>query len=150
MQMVVDIVNKHGRKRENLLPILQDVAKERRYLTEDLMIAVAKELELSSAEVYGVASFYSFLDVQPRGEHVIRVCKTITCDMAGKDNIILALKDKLKIDIGETTPDHKFTLLTANCMGWCHKGPAMLIDDDVYTEVTPEKAVEVIDKYLNE
>jgi NADH:ubiquinone oxidoreductase subunit E len=70
--------------------------------------------------------------------------------MAGKDKIIHALKDKLKIDVGETTPDHKFTLLTTNCMGWCHKGPAMLIDDDVYTELTPKKAVEVIDNYLEE
>lgn len=150
MQIVSDIVNKHGKKREKLLPILQDIVKKRRYLTEDSMIAVAKELDMSSAEVYGVASFYSFLDVKRRGENIIRVCKTIKCDMAGKDKIIHALKDKLKIDIGETTPDNKFTLLTTNCMGWCHKGPTMLINDDVHTELTPEKAVEIIDKYLEE
>lgn len=149
MQLVENIVKKHGKTREKLLPILQDIVKEKRYLNEDSMIAVAKELDLSSAEVYGVASFYSFLDVKARGENLIRVCKTIKCDMAGKSKIIKALEDKLRIKVGETTPDNKFSLLTTNCMGWCHKGPAMLVNDDVYTELTPEKAVDIIDKYLN-
>ena len=67
--------------------------------------------------------------------------------MKGKDDIINALCNVLKIKIGETTPDNKFTLLTANCLGWCHKGPVMLINDEIYPELTPEKALEIIGAY---
>jgi len=98
--------------------------------------------------VYGTATFYTFLDTVPRGKYVIRVCKTISCHMAGKDEIINTLKNQLKVDIGETTPDKQFTLLTANCMGWCHKGPAMLINDDIYTELTKEKVIKIIEDYM--
>lgn len=68
--------------------------------------------------------------------------------MKGKDSIVSALEDALGIKMGETTPDRKFSLLEANCIGWCHKGPAMLINDKVYTELTPEKAVQALDEYM--
>jgi NADH:ubiquinone oxidoreductase subunit E len=104
---------------------------------------------MSPSEVYGVATFYSFLDTEPRGRYVIRVCRTISCDMAGKSAIIDALKNELKVGVGETTPDGLFTLLETNCMGWCHQGPAMLVNDDVYTELNPESVVAVVQKYRN-
>lgn len=68
--------------------------------------------------------------------------------MSGKDEIIKALQDTLKVGVGDTTPDKKFTLLTANCMGWCHKGPVMLINDEVYPELTPEKAIKIVQEYM--
>lgn len=147
---VKDVVKKHKAKRENLLPILQEIVRERSYLSETTMSEIAEELNMSSAEVFGVASFYSFLATEPLGENVIRICKTIACDMEGKEEIIKALEAKLRIKCGETTPDNKFSLMTTNCIGWCHKGPAMLVNDDVYTELTPEKAVKIIDNYLKE
>ena len=150
MVLVEEIVKKHGRKRENLLPILQDIVKSDSYLSEESMINVAKELNISSAEVYGIASFYSFLETKPMGKNIIRICRTISCDMKDKDQIIKAIGDKLRIKLGETTPDKKFTFLETNCIGWCHKGPAMLVNDEVYTELTPVKAVEVLDKYLQD
>ena len=67
--------------------------------------------------------------------------------MKGKDEIIDALETAMKIKVGETTHDNKFTLLTANCLGWCHKGPVMLVNDEVYPEITPQKAIEVIQEY---
>ncbi len=140
----------HGKKRENLMPILQAVIKEQHYLSEDAMVAIAAELDISTADVYGTASFYTFMDTVPRGKNIIRVCKTITCHMKGKDAVIEALQDTLKIKIGDTTPDGQFSLLQANCLGWCHKGPVMLINDEVYPEVTPKSAVEIIQKYLKE
>ena len=69
--------------------------------------------------------------------------------MAGKDEVIKALQKSLKINAGETTVDKKFTLLTVNCLGWCHKGPVMLVNDEVYPELTPQKAVEIIQGYKN-
>ena len=112
------------------------------------MITVASELDLSAAEVYGTASFYTFLDTEPRGKNIIRICKTISCHMKGKDEIIEAMESTLKIKVGETTHDKKFTLLTANCLGWCHKGPVMLVNDVVFPELTSEKALEVIEGYV--
>jgi NADH:ubiquinone oxidoreductase subunit E len=147
-ELVKDLADKHGRDRESLLPILQGIVKEERSVSEEAMSLVAKELEMSAALVYGTASFYSFLDIEPRGKYVIRVCRTITCDMKGKKEIVDTLKDLLKINLGETTKDNKFTLLETNCLGWCHKGPAMLINEEAYTELTTDKVTEIIDKYM--
>ena len=147
-EFVKQLADKHGRTRESLLPILQGIVTEERSISEVAMAEVARELDMSAALVYGTATFYSFLDTKPRGEYVIRVCKTITCDMKGKRQIIKALEDSLKVKVGETSKDNKFTLLETNCLGWCHKGPAMLINDEAYTELTPEKVSEIIGEYM--
>ncbi|MGC8866521.1 MAG: NADH-quinone oxidoreductase subunit NuoE [Bacteroidales bacterium] len=144
-----ELADKHGRKRESLMPILQDVIDVRRYVDDEVLVNIARELDLSAAEVYGTASFYSFIETDEVGQYVIRICKTIVCDMKGKDAIIDAIENTLKIKLGQTTPDKKFTLKTTNCLGWCHKGPAMLINDDVYTELTPGKAIEIIENYMH-
>lgn len=146
--LVKNLVEKHGKTRNSLMPVLQGIVKEEKFLSEEAMITVASELDLSAAEVYGTASFYTFLDTEPRGKNIIRICKTISCHMKGKDEIIEAMENTLKIKVGETTHDKKFTLLTANCLGWCHKGPVMLVNDVVFPELTPEKALEVIEGYV--
>lgn len=145
--LISELVELHGRTRNSLMPILQGVVQQEKYLSEDAMITVARELNISAADVFGTASFYTFLDTIPRGKNVVRVCKTISCHMKNKDAIIRAIEDTLKIKVGETTHDKQFTLLTANCLGWCHKGPVMLVNDKVYPEVTPETAVEILNEY---
>jgi len=147
-EFVKDQAEKHGRDRTSLMPILQAVIHSERYLSEEAMVAIAKELDLSTADVFGTASFYTFMDTVPRGKNIIRICKTITCHMKGKDEIIETLEDMLKIKIGGTTSDGLFSLLQANCLGWCHKGPVMLINDEVYPEITSPQAVEVVREYL--
>ncbi len=147
-ELVKDLADKHGRTRESLLPILQGIITEERYISDAAMTEVARELDMSAALVYGTATFYSFLDTEPRGKYVIRLCRTITCDMKGKKQILKTIEDLLKIKVGETTKDNKFTLLETNCLGWCHKGPAMLINDDSYTELTEEKVSEIIGDYM--
>lgn len=146
--LVKELSDKHGRNRESLMPILQGIVERHNYLTDEAMVEVAKELDISAAEVYGTASFYTFLDTQVRGKYVIRVCKTITCSMKGKGEIIQTLEDMLKIKVGETTADGMFSLLETNCIGWCHKAPAILINDIPYTGLTPEKIVEIIKDYM--
>ncbi|MDQ2177322.1 NADH-quinone oxidoreductase subunit NuoE [Marinifilum sp. D714] len=149
-KLVHDLVAKHGTDRENLLPILQGVIDQERYLSEEAILKIAKEMSIPAADVYGTATFYSFLDTDPRGKYVIRVCKTITCAMKGKNQIIQAIESFLKIKVGETTVDKKFTILQTNCLGWCHKAPAMLVNDDVYTELTPESVVDILREYREE
>jgi NADH:ubiquinone oxidoreductase subunit E len=131
------------------MPILQGIVQKHNYLTDEAMVEVARELDISAAEVYGTASFYTFLDTQVKGKYVIRVCKTITCSMKGKSDIIHTLEEILKIKVGETTTDKQFSLIETNCIGWCHKAPAILINEMPYTELTPEKVSEIIEDYMN-
>ncbi|HNW75632.1 MAG TPA: NAD(P)H-dependent oxidoreductase subunit E [Bacteroidales bacterium] len=148
-ELIMTLADKYGRSRESLLPILQGVVAKEQYISDVAMTEIAKELDLSAAQVYGTATFYSFLDTEPRGEYVIRVCKTITCDMHGKKQIIQTLEDMLKIKVGETTPNKKFSLLETNCLGWCHEGPAMLINEKPFSGLTSEKVIEIISQYMN-
>jgi len=146
--LVKELSDKHGRERSSLMPILQGIVEKHNYLTDEAMVEVAKELDISAAEVYGTASFYTFLDTSVRGKYVIRVCKTITCSMKGKNDILHTLEDMLKIKVGETTSDRQFSLIETNCIGWCHKAPAILINEMPYTELSPEKVVEIIKDYM--
>ena len=146
--LVKELSDKHGRAKESLMPILQGIVEKHNYLTDEAMVEVARELDISAAEVYGTASFYTFLDTSVRGKYVIRVCKTITCSMKGKAEIIQTIEDMLKIKVGETTSDKMFSLIETNCIGWCHKAPAILINETPYTELTPEKVVEVLKGYM--
>ena len=146
---IVALADLHGRSRESLLPILQGVVEHENYLSQRSMVEISRELDLPAAEVFGTATFYSFLGHRKMGKYTIRVCKTISCSMMGKNQILLAIKDMLKIDIGQTTQDGRFSLVETNCLGWCHKAPAMVINHDVYTELTPEKVREILTNYLN-
>jgi NADH:ubiquinone oxidoreductase subunit E len=146
--LVKELSDKHGRVRESLLPILQGIVEKHNYLTDEAMVEVARELDISAAEVYGTASFYTFLDTSVRGKYVIRVCRTITCSMKGKNEILQTIEDMLKIRVGETTSDKQFSLIETNCIGWCHKAPAILINEMPFTELTPEKVVEIIKSYM--
>jgi NADH:ubiquinone oxidoreductase subunit E len=147
--LVKELSDKHGHERESLMPILQGIVDKHNYLTDEAMVEVAKALDISAAEVFGTASFYTFLDTSVRGKYVIRVCKTITCSMKGKNDIIQTIEDILKIKVGETTSDKLFSLIETNCIGWCHKAPAILINEIPYTELTPEKVSEVIKGYMH-
>lgn len=146
--LVKTLADKYGRKREALIPILQGIIQEDRFLSQETMTEVANELNISAAQVYGTATFYSFLDTEPRGKYVIRVCRTITCAMKGKNAIVQTIEELLKIKVGETTQNKKFSLLETNCLGWCHKGPAMLINDEAFTELDPDKVREIISEYI--
>ncbi len=146
--LVKNLSLKFGSNRSSLMPILQGIVEKHNYLSDEAMVEVAKTLDISAAEVYGTASFYTFLDTKVRGKYVIRVCKTITCSMKGKGEIVQTIEDMLKIRPGETTPDRMFSLLETNCIGWCHKAPAILINEMPYTELTPEKIVEILKSYM--
>src|ERR1035437_4728497 len=147
-ELIKNLADQHGRSRQNPLPILQGVIEQEKYLSEFSMIEIARELDLPASEVFGTATFYSFLEHQKMGKYIIRICKTITCSMKGKNQVLLAIEDMLKIKVGETTPDGNFSLLQTNCLGFCHKAPAMLVNHEVYTDLTPERVSEILNSYL--
>ena len=146
--LIKNLADKYGRTKEGLLPVMQGLIQQEKYLSEYSMIEIAREMDVPASDVYGTATFYSFLETKPAGKFIIRVCKTITCSMKGKNQVLFDIQDMLKIKVGETTPDNRFTLLETNCLGWCHKAPAMLINDEVYTELTSEKIREILSGYM--
>jgi NADH:ubiquinone oxidoreductase subunit E len=147
-ELVKKLSTKYGNKRESLLPILHGIIDENHYLSKEAMLEIARELDISAAEIYGTASFYSFLDIHAKGKYKIRVCKSITCDMKGKNEVLSAIEDTLKIKVGETTQDERFSFLETNCIGLCDQGPAMLINDDFYTKLNAEKVREILGDYI--
>jgi len=138
------IIANYGKGREFLLPILNDVNIKFGYISEHTLIEISKQIDIPIGEIHGVMSFYSYLNHEKQGKYVIRLCKTISCDMANKDLIVKSLERELDIKFGETTPDGMFSLTYTNCIGMCDKGPAMLINDNVYHSLTPEKIYEII------
>jgi len=144
------IIDKNEGKRERLLQILQELNNKYNYLTEEIMQNVAKYLKISPSEVYGVATFYSFLNTEPKGKYVIRVCNTIVCDLNGKERLINTLENELDIKVGETTSDGMFSLEFTNCLGMCNQGPAMMINNDIYYNLDCEEIVKIIEKYTKE
>jgi len=137
-------IEHYGRDRKALIPILQGLVAEKNYVAKDDMVLIAKELDISAADVYGTASFFSFIEDEKKGKYVIRVCKSITCDMKGRRGILAALEKELRIKLGETTHDNLFTLHSVNCIGLCDVGPAMLINDEPFTQLTTDKIHTII------
>jgi len=143
-QIVEEGLSKYGSGREAVMQLLTDVNNELGYVPEVAMRAIAKAVGVSNAEIYSVVSFYSFLSIEPRGRHIVRLCKTISCAMKGSADILDALKGELGIGVGETTEDGRVTLETTSCIGLCDQSPAMLVDDVPHSRLTPEKACEIV------
>jgi len=145
--LIHEYAAQHGTARNNLLPLLQEIVQLENYLSEESLLEVAKTLNLSLADVYGTASFYNYLETVPRGKYVIRLCRNISCMMQSQAEILSTVSSLLKIKVGETTSDKNFTLLQVNCLGWCYKAPAMMINNEVFTELTPQKVIQIIKEY---
>ncbi len=139
-------VKQYGGDRTALIPALQEIQKKYRHISAYAMQALADLLDIHPVEVYGVVSFYSFLNTEPQGKFVIRLCRTISCDMQDKDRIARQLENDLGIEFGQTTPDGRFSLEWTNCLGMCDQGPAMLINDQVFTRVTADQVHDLIEE----
>ncbi len=144
---VVAIVERHGAERTSLIPILQDIKQAQHEITDEAMQIVADLVGVHAVEVFSVATFYAFLHGAPEGRYVLRLCGTLSCDFAGKTAVAEALRVALGIDFGATTDDGVFTLEWASCVGMCDQGPALLVNDRVFTRVTPEKVAEIVAEY---
>lgn len=142
-----ELIALHGESRDRLLPVLQDLNKEYSYINQEIINEVARRFDVSPTEVFSVASFYHFLNTEERGKYIIRLCRTISCDLKNKDAVQRALEAELGIRMGETTGDRKYSLDYANCMGMCDQGPSMMVNNDLYARLTPSRAVEIVKSY---
>ena len=134
-----------------LVPILQAVQEEYRYLPEEVMTFVATALEIPPARVYGVATFYSHFALEPKGKYVVRICDGTACHVKGSQDIVDALTERLKLPKGKkTTPDMLFTLETVSCLGACGLAPAVVINEDVHGQMNAERTRALIDQICAE
>jgi len=129
-----------------VLPGLWRVQEQEGYITEGGIEAVAKLTGRAKAEVYGVATFYTMFHLAPVGTHHIQLCKTLSCALNGQPSILEHLKTRLGIEVGETTPDGRFTLSQVECLGSCGSGPVMQVNETLYEHLT----VESVDRILEE
>lgn len=149
MENVRQIVADLGGERAPILSVLLAVqdANERQYVDEETVNEIARALKVPRNRIYSTASFYNEISLKPRGLHLIRICRNAPCDNAGKRAVREALEAELGIVAGETTPDGRFTLETVSCLGGCYMSPAIKIDDEIYGDMTPQKAVALLNEY---
>ncbi len=144
---IKEVIVRHGESEHELVAILHDVQRVFGYLPENALIQVARNLDVPLSKVYGVATFYTLLSVEPMGEHVIRVCENAPCHLLGAFSLIDVLQRELGIPMGGTTSCGKFTLKHTSCLGVCGVAPAIMIDDEVYGNLTPDDIPVILDKY---
>lgn len=146
---VNQILEKHNYNKAKLITILQEVQEEYKYLSKDIISYVATSLDLPPARVFGVATFYAHFSLQPKGKYVIKLCDGTACHVKGSIKILDALRDRLKLEGEEqTTADQMFTVECVSCLGACGLAPVLLINEDVYGQVKPEQAVELVEEIL--
>lgn len=148
-EAVCEILDRYDRDPAKLIPILQAVQEEYRYLPEEVMAFVATSLGISPARVYGVATFYSHFALTPKGEYVVRVCDGTACHVKGSTAILEAMRKRLKLPDGKTTTeDLLFTVETVSCLGACGLAPVVVINEDVHGQMNPARAESLIDDIL--
>ncbi len=133
-----------------LINELAEVQKEYGFLPETEIERIADDHKIPRAHLYGVISFYSRLYTEPKGDHIIRVCKSVSCGMNGSKEVREAIAAHLGIGENETTADNRYTLEFVECLGRCYAAPVMTIDDEVFEKCSVERAIEIIDSFGRE
>lgn len=136
-----------ARRRGACLEALKVVQRHRRWVDDEALRDVAEFLGMTVHELDNVATFYNLIFRRPVGRHVIRVCDSVSCWVLGYDALRARLRDRLGVDLGETTPDDRFTLTTIPCLGCCDHAPALMVDDELHRDLTPERLDEVLRRY---
>ncbi|MCA9508778.1 MAG: NADH-quinone oxidoreductase subunit NuoE [Myxococcales bacterium] len=132
------------------LDALLVVQRHRSYVSDEALRDVADYIGMSATELDGIATFYNLIYRKPVGKKVIRLCDSVSCWIMGYEKVRQCIKKELGIDWGETCKNNEYTLLPAQCLGTCDKGPAMMVNDELHTHLTPEKIIVIIKKKKNE
>lgn len=144
LQAIDTLVEAHGRSRSALIPVLQGLREQKREINDVAMQVVADRLGITPVDVQGVVTFYSFLRMEAAGRHVVHVCRTLSCEMAGMRRVAEQLQAELGVTVGQTSADDLVTLDWVNCIGMCDQAPALLIDRKALGRVTPAQVREIV------
>lgn len=134
-------------EKDNVLIRLKKAQERDGYVTEESMAAIANDVGLTIGDVYGIATFYSYLCVRPVGRNVVRICQSLPCHIKNGDAVIESLKQALGVSPGETTQDGRFTLELTNCIGACDQAPAMLVNGNLHGNLTPDAIARILEEY---
>ena len=145
--VVQTAVDRHGATVEALIPILREVNQALGYLSAEALAEVSRELRLPKSRLFSVASFYHMLSTTPRGRHVIQFCESAPCHVVGGREVWQTLQDELQLAPGETSADGKWTLVMTSCLGICGVGPVIMVDDDIYGNVGPDRVADILARY---
>ncbi|MBN2489435.1 MAG: NAD(P)H-dependent oxidoreductase subunit E [Planctomycetes bacterium] len=146
MSEIATIVDRHRGKRGDLIAILEEIQSRYSYLPEDSLREVAQRTGRSLVDIYGVATFYRWFSLEPRGKHVVTCCMGTACHVRGAPRVVEALGRRLGITAGQTTPDRNFTLETVNCLGACAMGPVVVIDGRYHPKVASSAVSALVDR----
>ncbi len=147
LNFIKDVCKAHGNKGGEVINVLHKVQGEFGYLPKEVQEVVALELNIPVSRVYGIVSFYSFFTMTPKGEHPISVCLGTACYVRGAEKVLDELKRQLGINVGDVTPDGKFSLTVLRCVGACGLAPVIEVGDKVYGRMTPDRVKDVIAEY---
>ena len=147
MNMTQEPGSRMDRTRENLLGELKAAQRQHGYVSKEVITETARTFGLPISEVYGITTFYSFLSTRPLGKYVIRICRSIPCDMQNAQMIIGSIAAEIGIGPGQTTADGKFSLELTHCIGACDLAPAMLVNNELYGRLTAGKIAEILKSY---
>ncbi len=141
---VEEILKKHAYDKKNLIKILLDIQKEYRHLPKDVINYLGVALDLPPAKIYGVGTFYAQFSLKPKGQYAISICDGTACHMQGSTSLLQAIEKEIGIKPGEVTPDLLFSLDQVGCLGACALAPAMVINEEVYGNLTPEEVTRIL------
>ncbi|MCQ2303088.1 MAG: NAD(P)H-dependent oxidoreductase subunit E [Bacteroidales bacterium] len=147
INFIKDVCKSFGNKGGEVINVLHKVQGEFGYLPKEVQEVVALELNIPVSRVYGIVSFYSFFTMTPKGEYPISVCLGTACYVRGAEKVLDELKRQLGIEVGEVTPDGKFSLTVLRCVGACGLAPVIEVGDKVYGRMTPDRVKEVLAEY---
>lgn len=137
----------YPKKRALVLPLLNLAQEMEGHISREAMVVIGKMLEMTVTDIVGVASFYTLLDREPRGKHLIQVCDNITCGVLASFKVAPYVCEKLGVRLGETTADQKFTVRGVECLADCGRAPCMMVDEEQVGSLTNAKIDEVLDRY---
>jgi len=147
LKKIQEICKEHNNEAGELINVLQQVQEHFGYLPAELQEAVANELNISVAKVYGVVTFYSLFTMIPQGKYPISICTGTACYVRGADNVLQEFKRQLGIEVGETSEDGKFSLNCLRCVGACGLAPVVLVGDKTYGRVAPDGVKDIVEEY---
>ena len=147
VNFIKGVCKSFGNKPGEVINVLHKVQGEYGYLPAEVQELVAKELGIPVSRVYGIVSFYSFFTMTPKGEHPISVCLGTACYVRGAEKVLDELKRQLGINVGEVTPDGKFSLTCLRCVGACGLAPVIEVGEKVYGRMTPDRVKDVLAEY---
>jgi len=146
-QLVRNLVEEQGHEKAELIPILHEINGAMGYISDEAIQELSEQMKVPTSQIYSVATFYRMLSTEPRGRHVIQFCESAPCHVAGGRLVWQKLQRELGLAKGETSEDDQWTLLTVSCLGVCGVGPVMIIDNDIYGNVTPEQVPDILSNY---